>query len=123
MQQQAVRSGQNSGKPMMRFVGLILIFVGLYVLGENIIFVSPARMFNLSNPTAIAVLVFAVGGVIALIMFRRQTGPWGWVAIGVAIAIALASGQILIRPLSLWMLVLGLVPAIAGFQLMLKGRL
>lgn len=108
---------------MMRFVGLVLIFVGLYVLGENIIFVSPARMFNLSDPTAIAVLVFAVGGAIALIMFRRQTGPWGWVSIGLAIAIALSSGQILIRPLSLWMLILGIVPAIAGFQLMLKGRL
>lgn len=107
----------------MRFVGLVLIFVGLYVLGENIIFVSSARMFSFSDPTAIAVLVFVVVGAIALIMFRPQTGPWGWVAIGLAIAIALASGRIIIRPLSLWMLILGLVPAITGFQLMLRGRL
>jgi hypothetical protein len=46
----------------------------------------------------------------------------GWVLIGLAILLVLISGGVILRPTSLWTLLLSFASLISGFQLITTGR-
>lgn len=102
-------------------VGIALVLVGVYFLGQNIIFTTQTTGYWW-RPISAAGTVFALmAGIISLTWFGRSGQTTGWIFIGVGIVLAIASGGIEIRPTSLWQFFVAMLAFTGGFRLM-QGR-
>lgn len=108
---------------MSRLLGIALLILGIYFLGQNIIFTTQySRYFWRDIPAAASVLAI-MGGVISLLFFSRQTGNLGWVLLGVGAILVFLSGGIILKPTSLWNFFVAFAALAGGFQLITQGRL
>ncbi|MBD2343735.1 hypothetical protein [Anabaena subtropica] len=106
-----------------KFIGLILIFISIYFLGQNIIFVSGYySFFSRSLPATTSVLA-VMAGVFLLIFFRRETGNLGIVLLGVGIVLVFLSGGVFLKPTSLWNFLAAFTALAAGYKLLDRGRI
>lgn len=105
-----------------KLLGLLLVLVGIYFLGQNIIFTSHTAFYWWRNIPAAGSVLALVGGVITLLYGGRGMRELGWILIGLAILLVLVSGGVILRPTSLWILFLSFVSLISGFQLITTGR-
>jgi len=94
------------GRLLIRLIGLILLFTGLYLFGKNIIFVSGYYSYFYGRLPATASVVATMTGVIALVFFRRETGNLGWIFLGIGIVLIFLSGGVILQPTSLWNFIL-----------------
>lgn len=102
-------------------VGLLLVLVGIYFLGQNIIFTTQTTGYWWRPLSAAGTVLAMTAGVISLTWFGRSGQQTGWILIGVAIALAIASGGLIIRPTSLWTFFVAMLSLTGGFRLM-QGR-
>ncbi|MBS0015645.1 MAG: hypothetical protein KFF72_04640 [Arthrospira sp. SH-MAG29] len=102
-------------------VGLALVLLGIYFLGQNII-VATRLSLNLfgSMSTAGSVLLM-VSGLVALISFPRETGNLGWILLLLGIILVFLHARIILRPSSLLTLLLSISSILVGCNL-LKTR-
>lgn len=108
---------------MSKFLGIILILVGIYFLGQNIFFSTYYSRYFWRNLPALGSVLSIMSGVIALLFFRRETGNLGWILLIVGVVLVFLSGGVFLRPTSLWNFFLGFIALAGGFQLLSQGRL
>lgn len=107
---------------MLKFVGLILLLVGIYFLGQNILFTTSYSFFSYGRLPAFGSVLSIIIGTTCLVCFRRQTGNAGWIFLGIGIVLVFLSGGVILRPTSLWNFFVGFAALIGGYQLLTTGR-
>jgi hypothetical protein len=108
---------------LLKLVGLALLLVGVYFLGQNIIFTTQTAAYWWRDISAAGSVLAVTSGVVALLFFNRSAGGLGWVLVGLGILLVFVSGGVVLKPTSLWTFFLAFVSLVAGLQLITTGRL
>lgn len=107
----------------IRLIGFILLLAGVYFLGQNIIFASHIYPYYWRNLPAMGSVLAIMGGVICLIFFRRETGNFGAILLGLGVVFVFLSGGVILRPTSLWNFLVGFMALAGGYNLLNEGRI
>lgn len=106
----------------LRFlIGLGLVVLGVYFLGQNIIFTTQTAGYWWRPLSAAGTVFSFVAGIVSLTFFGRSGQKTGWFFIGLGMVLAIASGGMIIRPTSLWTFFVAMMSFFAGFRL-IQGR-
>jgi hypothetical protein len=97
---------------LIQFLGLILVFTGIYFLGRNIVLVSSFYGFP-----AMSFILFIMAGILLLIFARRQTGNFGWALLTIGIILVFLNGRAVLQPISLINFVVAFTAFAVGFKL------
>jgi hypothetical protein len=108
---------------LIKLIGLILLFAGLYFFGQNIIFVSGYYSYFYRRLPATGSVLAVMAGIFALLFFRRKTGNLGWFLLGIGIVLIFLSGGVILRPTSLWSFCVAFTTFIVGYKLLNEGRI
>jgi hypothetical protein len=108
---------------MSTIIGLALIIVSIYFLGQNIIFTTN-YYYSWWQKTAATVSVLAlVAGISSLTFWRREMGNFGWILIAIGIILVFVNGGVILRPTSLWTFCVSMLAFATGYQLLTRGRI
>ena len=108
---------------LIKFIGLILLWTGIYYLGQNIIFASGYYSYFYQSLPATGSVFAIITGVFALVFFRRTTGNLGWILLGIGIVLVFLSGGVILRPTSLWNFLVAFTALAVGYKLLNEGRI
>lgn len=108
---------------MSRLLGIALLILGIYFLGQNIIFATHYYPYSWREIPASGSVLAIMGGVISLIFFPRQTGNLGWILLGIGAVLVFLSGGVILKPTSLWNFFIAFAALAGGFKLITQGRL
>jgi len=108
---------------LIKLAGLALLVVGIYFLGQNILFTTQTSAYWWRDISATGCVLAITAGIISLLFFRRTFGELGWILIGLGIILVFVSGRVILRPTSLWYFFLSFASLIAGLKLITTGRL
>ncbi|MHC5598028.1 MAG: hypothetical protein ACYTXC_19170 [Nostoc sp.] len=108
---------------LIRFIGLILLFTGLYFFGQNIIFVNRYYSYFYRSLPATASVFATMAGIFALVFFRRETGNFGWILLGIGIVLVFLSGGVILKATSLWDFIIAFAAFASGYKLLSEGRI
>jgi hypothetical protein len=108
---------------LLKLIGLALLLVGIYFLGQNIIFTTQTASYWWRDISAAGSVLAVTSGVVALLFFNRNAGGVGWVLVGLGILLVFVSGNVVLKPTSLWTFFLAFVSLVGGLQLITTGRL
>ena len=108
---------------MSRLLGIVLLILGIYFLGQNIIFATHYSPYFWRDIPAAGSVLAIMGGIISLLFLPRQTGNFGWILLGIGAVLVFLSGGVILRPTSLWSFFVAFAALAGGFQLMTQGRL
>ncbi len=108
---------------MSTVVGLALILVSIYFLGQNIIFTTHAYYSWWQKIPATGSVLSILAGICALTFWRQQMGNFGWVLIAMGIALVFLSGGVVLQPTSLWTFCVSMLAFASGYQLLTQGRI
>ncbi|MBW4609505.1 MAG: hypothetical protein KME22_20445 [Hassallia sp. WJT32-NPBG1] len=108
---------------MSRLLGIALLVLGIYFLGQNIIFTTHYSPYFWRDIPAGASVIAIMGGIVSLLFFSRETGNMGWILLGIGAVLVFLSGGIILKPTSLWNFFLAFAALTGGFQLITQGRL
>jgi hypothetical protein len=108
---------------LLKLLGLALVIVGVYFLGQNIIFTTQLSPYWWQDISAAASVLCLVGGLVGLIFFAEQTQGWAWILVLAGIVFVFISGKVLLRPTSLWYFFASFALLISGLKLITTGRL
>lgn len=106
-----------------KLIGLALLLVGIYFLGQNIIFTTRLAAYWWRDISAAGSVVAIVAGVLMLFYGGRSIRETGWLLVGLGILLVFVSGGVILRPTSLWTFFLSLLSLTGGYQLLTAGRL
>ncbi|NJO41839.1 MAG: hypothetical protein HC769_34080 [Cyanobacteria bacterium CRU_2_1] len=111
----------------MRFlttlIGLALVLVGIYFLGQNILFTTQVAPYWWRDIPAAGSVLALLSGILVLLFGRRGTREAGWILVGLGIILVFLSGGVILRPTSLWTFFLALAAIGGGYQLLTTRRL
>ncbi len=110
------------GRLLIKLIGLILLFTGLYFFAQNIIFVSAYYSFSRSLPATASVLAI-IAGAFTLVFFHREARNLGWILLGIGIVLVFLSGGVIFRSTSLWNLLVAFTALTVGYKLFNQGRI
>ena len=108
---------------MSKLLGIALLVLGIYFLGQNIIFTTQYSPYFWREIPAGASVLAIMGGMISLLFFSRQTGNLGWILLGLGAVLVFLSGGVILRPTSLWSFFIAFAALAGGFQLITQGRI
>jgi hypothetical protein len=108
---------------LIKLVGFALTIVGVYFLGRNIFFTTEVYPYWWRGISADVSVPFLLAGILGLIFLPRRSRNLGWIAIGAAIALIIASGGVVLKPISLWHFILSFAAFAGRFRLMTTGRI
>jgi hypothetical protein len=108
---------------LLSIAGLALVFLGIYFLGQNILFTTQVSPIWWRDLSAAGSVLCIVGGLIALIFFQNQTNEWGWVLVTLGILLVFVGGRVILKPTSLWYLFLSFSSLFLGLRLIRVGRI
>ncbi|MEH2148071.1 hypothetical protein [Nostoc sp.] len=111
------------GRLLIKLIGLILLFTGLYFFGQNIIFVSGYYSYFYRSLPATTSVLATMAGIFALAFFRRETGNLGWIFLGIGIVLIFLSGGVILKPTSLWNFIIAFTALATGYKLLSEGRI
>jgi hypothetical protein len=111
------------GGLLIRLIGLILLIIGLYFFGQDIIFVNAYYSYFYRRLPATASVIAIMIGVFALVFYPRQTGNLGWIFLGIGIVLVFLSGGVILKPTSLWDFIIAFTALAAGYKLLNEGRI
>ncbi|HEY9662216.1 MAG TPA: hypothetical protein V6C65_27490 [Allocoleopsis sp.] len=117
------RSPCTTMRWMSKLIGLALLLVGVYFLGQNIIFTTRLALFWWRDISAAGSVIAMVTGILLLFYGGRGIRETGWLLVGLGILLVFVSGGVILRPTSLWTLFLSLISLTGGYQLLTTGRL
>ena len=110
-------------KLIAKLIGLALLVLGIYFLGENIHFTTNISPYWWRGVSADASILFLTTGVLMFFMLPLQHKSLsGWV-IAIGILLIFVSSRAILNPTSLWKFTLSLASFIGGYQLFTTGRL
>jgi hypothetical protein len=102
-------------------IGLGLILLGVYFLGNNIIFTTQAYPWWRGVAANLSVLSLCVG-VFALVFLPSSAKSFGWVAVAFGIVCVFASSRAILNPTSLWQFFLSLMTMGVGYKMLTQRR-
>ncbi|MEO8893159.1 MAG: hypothetical protein ABI417_16850 [Coleofasciculaceae cyanobacterium] len=108
---------------LIKLIGFILLLVGIYFLGQNIVFTSRVSPYWWRDISAAGSVLALTAGIISLVFFRGATGSLGWVLVGLGILLVFISGNVILMPTSLWYFFLAFASLTAGLKLITTGRI
>ena len=108
---------------LIKLIGLALIIGGIYLLGQNIYFVSDAYPYWWRGVAADGSILFLTFGVLIFFLMPNEGKALGAIAIAVGILLVFVSSRVVLRPTTLWHFVGSLACLVAGYQLITTGRL
>jgi hypothetical protein len=108
---------------MAKLLGILLLVVGIYFLGQNIIFTTHYSRYIWRDIPAAASALAIMGGVISLLFFQRTVGNFGWILLIVGVVLVFLSGGVVLKPTSLWNFFISFAALAGGFQLITQGRI
>ena len=111
------------GRLLIKLIGLILIFTGLYFFSQNIIFVRGYYLPFFSRlPATISVLAIMAGG-FTLVFFLGKASNLAWFLLLIGIVLVFFSGGVIFRATTLWNLFVAFASLTIGYKLFNKGRI
>jgi hypothetical protein len=108
---------------MSTILGLALIIVSIYFLGQNIVFTTHYYYDWGHKISAVGSVLCLVAGVCSLTLWRRQIGQLAWVFVAIGIILVFLSSGVILRPTSLWTFFVAMLSFASGYQLLTKGRM
>ena len=108
---------------LIKLIGFALLIVGIYFLGQNIVFTSRISPYWWRDISAAGSVLALTSGVISLVFFRRATGSLGWALVGLGILLVFVSGSVILMPTRLWYFFLAFASLTAGLKLITTGRI
>jgi hypothetical protein len=108
---------------MTTILGLALIIVSIYFLGQNIVFTTQYYYDWWHKISATGSVLSILAGVGALTFWRQQLGQFGWILVAIGIVLVFLSGGVILRPTSLWTFFVAMLSFASGYQLLTKGRM
>ncbi|MGL5805407.1 MAG: hypothetical protein ACRC2R_04140 [Xenococcaceae cyanobacterium] len=106
-----------------KIIGLTLLLIGIYFLGQNIFFTTYISSYWWQDISAAASAIALMLGTILLIFFSRSTGNLGWKLIIFGTVLVVVSGKVFLKPTSLWYFFISFAAMMTGFQLIRTGRI
>lgn len=107
----------------MRYLGIPLMLLGVYLLGQNIIFATGyISLWWRDASAAFAVIALSAGVLTTLYATDRQVKRAGLVIIAMGIVGVFMTGNIFLRPTSLIQFLAGICALASGYQLFSTGR-
>ena len=106
-----------------RLIGLALILLGVYFLGENIYFTTNIYPYWWRGIAADASILFLPSGVFLFFILPRRDKGLAFVAIALGIILIFFSSRAILNPTSLWQFFCSLASFVGGYQLFTTGRL
>lgn len=108
---------------ILRLIGLALLLVGIYFLGQNIYFSTNLYPYWWRGIAADASILSLTIGVLLFFILPRSNKDLSFIAIAIGILLIFASSRAVLNPTSLWQFVLSLASFVGGYQLFTTGRL
>lgn len=105
-----------------KLLGLVLVLVGIYFLGQNIVFTTQTAPYWWRDIPAAGSVIAILSGIMILLS-SRDTKELGWGLVAVGIVLVFLSGGVVLRPTSLWTFFLSFVSMAGGYQLLTTGRI
>lgn len=103
---------------LQKLIGLALIIVGIYFLGQNIFFSTQAYPFFWRGIAAHTSILLLMGGVLCLLFIRGEGKNIGWMMIAAGAVFVFLSGQAVLRPTSLWQFLISFAAFASGYKLL-----
>jgi len=110
-------------KLLVQLVGLALIIVGIYLLGQNIYFVTDGYPYWWRGIAADGSILCLTFGVLIFFTMPREGKLLAAVAVGIGILLVFVSSRAVLRPTTLWHFVGSLACFVGGYQLLTTGRI
>lgn len=108
---------------IIKIVGIALMLLSLYFLGQNIMFTSRIGRYWWIDISAAGSAITLFLGVLSLIFGGRDLKFFGWGLLFVAVLLVFVSAGIFLKPTSLWDFFLAVVLMVSGLSLFRSGRL
>lgn len=108
---------------LIKLVGLTLVIVGIYLLGQNIYFVTEGSPYWWRGVAADGSILFLTFGVLLFFTMPREGKFLGAGAIAIGILLVFMSSRAVLQPTTLWHFVGSLACFISGYQLITTGRI
>ena len=106
-----------------KLIGLALVLVGVYFLGQNIIFTTRVASYWWRDIPAAGSVMALVTGISILVLGGQNIREAGWLFVSLGILLVFLSGGVVLQPTSLWTLFLCFVCLIGGSKLITTGRI
>lgn len=106
-----------------KLIGLALVLIGIYFLGQNIHFTTYTSRFWWRDIPAAGSVLSLLGGILVLLFGGRGIRESGWILVGLGIVLVFLSGGVVLRPTSLWTFFVAFCSLIGGYKLLSTGRL
>lgn len=108
---------------LFRLIGLALLLLGIYLLGQNIYFTTNVSPYWWRGIAADGSILFLTGGIVALFFFPSGVKSVGWMSLLIGILLVFISSRAILNPTSLWEFCLSIACFMGGYQLLTTGRL
>lgn len=108
---------------LARLIGLGLLFLGIYFLGQNIYFANNVYPYWWRGVAADTSVLFLTAGVLMFFVLPRDNKSLAGIAIAIGIVAVFFSSKVILQPTSLWQFVFSLASFMGGYQLFTTGRL
>jgi hypothetical protein len=108
---------------MGKLIGLGLLSIGFYFMGQNIYLTTNAHPYWWRGIAADASVFFLTGGVASLFFLPRRDKALGWILMGIGALLIFFGSRAVLNPTSLWQFCLSLGCFVGGYQLFSTGRL
>jgi hypothetical protein len=108
---------------LARLIGLGLLLLGIYFLGQNIYFANNVYPYWWRGVAAETSILFLTAGVLMFFILPRGNKSLAGIAIALGIIAVFLSSKAILQPTSLWQFVVSLASFVGGYQLFTRGRL
>lgn len=108
---------------LIRLIGLSLLFLGIYFLGQNIYFTTNISPYWLRGIAADISILCLTAGMLLLFVLPRGDKSLASIVIAIGIITVFISSKAILQPTSLWQFVLSLACFVGGYQLFTTGRI
>jgi hypothetical protein len=108
---------------MSSIIGLALIILSIYFLGQNIVFTTNYYADWWHKTSATASVLALLLGISSLTFWRQTMGNLGWIFIAVGIILVFLAGGVILQPTSLWTFCVSMLTFACGYQLLTSGRI
>lgn len=108
---------------LARLIGLGLLLLGIYFLGQNIYFTTNPYPYWWRGIAADSSILCLTAGVLLFFALPSREKMLAFFCLLIGILLVFISSKAILKPTSLWQFVLSLFSFYAGSELFTKGRL
>lgn len=109
-------------RALISLIGLGLILLGIYVLGQNIFFTTNPYPYWWRGIAADGSILALISGVLMLVFLPGESRNLGWILVVVGIVLVFLSSRAILSPTSLWQFLLSFGSISIGYQMITTGR-